>query len=110
MRLALHFGSGVGYGPCGAVGDERVESSGFRRKTGVSTPLLYCRASLEKAGGLAVGEQLRTSIFRSAHRGKSFGIIADAEMTNVLPGVLILFAQNIVNRYLTFVVILYFCC
>ena len=32
-RVALHFGSGVGYGPFGAVGDERVESSGFRRET-----------------------------------------------------------------------------
>lgn len=31
--LFLHFWSGVGYGPCGAVGDERVESSGFRRAT-----------------------------------------------------------------------------
>ena len=27
-----HLGSGVGYGPFGAVGDERVESSGFRRE------------------------------------------------------------------------------
>ena len=47
MRVASHFGSGVGYGPCGAVGDKRVESSGFRskrRKTEVSTPLLYNRA------------------------------------------------------------------
>lgn len=47
MRVASHFGSGVGYGPSGAVGDKRVESSGFRskrRKTEVSTPLLYYRA------------------------------------------------------------------
>lgn len=55
-RLALHFWSGVGYGPCGAVGDERVESSGFRskrRKTEVSTPLLYNRAErVCKVGGL----------------------------------------------------------
>ena len=31
----------------------------------------------------------RASIFRfrSAHKGKSFGIAADTEMTNVLPGV-----------------------
>ena len=28
-----HLGSGVGYGPCGAVGQMRVESSGFRRET-----------------------------------------------------------------------------
>lgn len=33
MRVASHFGSGVGYGPYGAVGNERVESSGFRRET-----------------------------------------------------------------------------
>lgn len=26
----LYFWSGAGYGPCGAVGEERVESSGFR--------------------------------------------------------------------------------
>ena len=54
--LFLHFWSGVGYGPCGAVGDKRVESSGFRskrRKTEVSTPLLYNRAErVCKAGGL----------------------------------------------------------
>ena len=56
MRVASHFGSGVGYGPCGAVGDKRVESSGFRskrRKTEVSTRLLYNRAErVCKAGGL----------------------------------------------------------
>ena len=40
IRVALHFGSGVGYGACGAVGQMMVESSGFREKTGVSTPLL----------------------------------------------------------------------
>ena len=28
--LFLYFWSGVGYGPCGAGGEERVESSGFR--------------------------------------------------------------------------------
>ena len=28
-----HFGSGAGYGPCGAVGQGKVESSGFRRET-----------------------------------------------------------------------------
>ena len=47
IRFALRFGSGVGYGPCGAVGDEMVESSDFRskrRKAEVSTPLLYYRA------------------------------------------------------------------
>ena len=33
ITLASHFGSGVGYGPFGAVGDERVESSGFWRET-----------------------------------------------------------------------------
>lgn len=33
MRVASHFGGGVGYGPSGAVGDKRVESSGFRRET-----------------------------------------------------------------------------
>ena len=52
----------------------------------------YCiteRSEFEKAGGLAVGAQRRASIFRfsSAHKGKSFSIAADAEMTNVLPGV-----------------------
>ena len=47
-RLAPHFRSGVGYGPCGAVGDIMVEYSDFRRKTEVSTPLLYYRASLER--------------------------------------------------------------
>ena len=31
--LVPHFGSGVGYGPCGSVGQMRVESSGFRRET-----------------------------------------------------------------------------
>lgn len=30
--FAPNFGSGVGYDPSGAVGDERVESSGFRRE------------------------------------------------------------------------------
>lgn len=48
IRFALRFGSGVGYGPCGAVGDIMVEYSDFRRKTEVSTPLLYYRASLER--------------------------------------------------------------
>lgn len=51
----------------------------------------YCfyRSEFGNAGGLAVGAQRRASIFqfRSAHKGKSFGIAADAEMTNVLPGV-----------------------
>lgn len=54
----------------------------------------YCineRSEFGKAGGLAVGAQRRTSIFRfrSAHRGKSFGIAADAEMPDVLTGVLV---------------------
>ena len=55
MRVASHFWSGVGYGPCGAVGGKRVESSGFRskRRNEVSTPLLYNRAErVCKAGGL----------------------------------------------------------
>ena len=30
MRVASHFGSGVGYGPCGAVGQGRVESAPWR--------------------------------------------------------------------------------
>ena len=52
----------------------------------------YCiieRSEFGKAGGLAVGVKRRASIFRfrSAHRGKSFGIAADAKMTDVLPGV-----------------------
>ena len=52
----------------------------------------YCiieRSELGKTGGLAVGVKRRASIFRfrSAHRGKSFDIAADAEMTNVLPGI-----------------------
>lgn len=52
----------------------------------------YCiikRSEFEEAGGLAVGAQRRASIFRfrSARQGKSFGIAADAEMTDVLPGV-----------------------
>ena len=51
----------------------------------------YCiveRSEFEKAGGLTVGAQRRASIFRfrSARRGKSFGIAARAEMTDVLPG------------------------
>lgn len=33
IRFVLHLGSGVGYCPYGAVGDERVESSDFRRET-----------------------------------------------------------------------------
>ena len=52
----------------------------------------YCiikQSEFEEAGGLAVGVKRRASIFRfrSAHRGKSFGIAADAEMPNVLSGV-----------------------
>lgn len=77
-RLAPHFRSGVGYGPCGAVGDIMVEYSDFRRKTEVSTPLLYYRASLERPEVWRSERKWRTSIFRfrSAHRGKSFGIAA----------------------------------
>lgn len=58
-RLALHFWSGVGYGPSGAVGDKRVESSGFRskrRKTEVSTPILFnpaADAAVSLLGGAA---------------------------------------------------------
>ena len=50
----------------------------------------YCiteRSKLSKAGGLAVGVKRRTSIFRfrSVHKGKPFGIAADAKMPDVLP-------------------------
>ena len=63
MRFTLHFGSGVGYGPCGAVGQRKVESSSFRRKTEKDEERResrhrYCiteRSEFEKAGGLAVG-------------------------------------------------------
>lgn len=53
IRFALRFGSGVGYGPCEAVGDERVESSGFRRekeKAGSldTATVLSSEASLER--------------------------------------------------------------
>ena len=63
-RVALRFGSGVGYGPCGAVGQMRVESSGFRRKTEVSTPLLYYRASLtgRRFGGRSVAENVKLPV------------------------------------------------
>lgn len=52
----------------------------------------YCiseRSESGTAGDLTVRAQRRASIFRfrSARRGKSFGIAADAEMTDVLPGV-----------------------
>lgn len=58
-RVAPHFGSGVGYGPSGAVGDKRVESSGFRskrRKAEVSTPILFnpaADAAVSLLGGAA---------------------------------------------------------
>lgn len=53
IRFAPHFGSGVGYGPSGAVGDERVESSGFRREKEKAGSLdtaivLSSEASLER--------------------------------------------------------------
>ena len=50
--------------------------------------MLSSGASLE-VRRFAVGAQRRASNFRfrSAHRGKSFGIAANAEMTDVLPGV-----------------------
>lgn len=61
-RVVLHFGSGVGYGSFGAVGDERVESSGFRREAEKDGSLdtatvLPSGASLKRARGLAVGAQ-----------------------------------------------------
>ena len=93
-RVALHFGSGVGYGPCGAVGQRKVESSGFRRETEKDGSLdtatvLSSGASLERPEVWRSERKRRASIFRfrSAHRGKSFGIATDAEMTDVLPGV-----------------------
>ena len=48
IRFVLHLGSGVGYCPYGAVGGMKGSSlltlGEKRRKTEVSTPLLYYRA------------------------------------------------------------------
>ena len=52
--------SGPDYGPCGAVGHRRVESSGFRRKTEVSTPILFnpaAEAAVSLLGGAADREE-----------------------------------------------------
>lgn len=72
----------------------RVESSGFRRETEKDGSLdtataLPSGASLERPEVWRSERNRRASIFRfrSAHKGKSFGIAADAEMMNVLPGV-----------------------
>lgn len=80
--------------PVGRWGKERSSLPAFgekRRKAEVSTHRyrIIERSEFEKAGGLAVGAQRRASNlrFRSARRGKSFGVAADAEMPDVLPGV-----------------------
>lgn len=92
MRVASHFGSGVDYGPYGAVGNERAESSGFRRETEKDR-------SLDTATVLPSEASWETpKVWRSKRSGerqssgsalpvKSFGIAADAEMTDVLPDV-----------------------
>ena len=74
MRLAPHFGSGVGYGPCGAVGQRKVESSGFRREAEKDGSLdtaivLLSEASLEWPEVWRSEHKRRASIFRfrSAH-------------------------------------------
>lgn len=71
-----------------------------RRKAEVSTPLLCYRAErVWNAGVLTVGAQRRASIFRfhSARQGKSFGIGADAEMPDVLPGVWFESLASVIN-------------
>ena len=86
--------------PVGLWGKERSSLPDFGER--LKSRHRYCiteQSEFGKAGGLAVGAQLRASIFRfrSARRSKSFGIAARAKMTNVLPGVLILFAQNMAH-------------
>lgn len=92
MRVASHFGSGVGYGPYGAVGNERVESSGFRRETENDRSLdtatvLPSEASLETPEVWLSKRSGERQSSGSALPVKSFGIAVDAEMTDVLPGV-----------------------
>ena len=77
-------------GRWGIKGSSLLAFGEKRRKAEVSTPHCFInRSELGKVGGLAIGAQRRASIFRfrSAHNGKSFGIAANAEMTDVLPGV-----------------------
>ena len=76
----------------GMKGSSLLTFGGKRRKAEVSTPLLISSgASFERPEVLRSERKRRASIFRfrSAHRGKSFGIAADAARTNVLPGVAI---------------------
>ena len=73
----------------GMIGSSLPAFGEKRRKTEVSIPHCFInRSELGKVGGLVIGAQRRASIFRfrSAHNGKSFGIAANAEMTDVLSG------------------------
>ena len=76
--------------PVGRWGKERSSLLTFgekRRKAEVSTPPLPYRAKRVWKGRRFDGRSASIFRFRSAHSGKSFGIAADAEMTNVLLGV-----------------------
>ena len=88
MRLAFAFWERSRLlAPVGRWGKERssLPAFGERLKSRHHYRIIE-RSEFEKAGGLAVGSQRRALIFRfrSAHKGKSFGIAADAKMTNVL--------------------------
>ena len=80
----------TGYGPRGAKKGRvfRLSERNGERRESRHRYRITERSEFGNAGGLAVGAQRRASIFRlrSAHRGKSFGIAADAEITKVLPG------------------------
>ena len=79
--------------PVGLWGKERSSLLTFgvkRRKTEVSTPLLYYRTERVWEGRRFDGRSAAKNVnlpVPLCPSGKSFGIAADAEMTDVLPGV-----------------------